>query len=424
VSSARPIRTVAIIEPLGDWGIGTYSYELAEGLAANGIRADVYTAEQAAVRALPVSPGHRTLPVLGTMLYKQRSALEGRPSTQASPASPPPAPEVPAPAGRAAARRHPFYRAARNFLASAELVLHLKRRGYDLIWTQWPDTSEYGLRFWHWCRRLGLPVVHTVHNVLPHEDSPRSQRTCRAIYRNAAALVVHSEYSRQELLRFCPEVAYKTLVSWHGAYTLYPRRPGARALLRRELNIGEDQPALLFFGGIRPYKNIDAVLHAFRDDRFRDAVLIVSGEEARYPDLVPGDRLGRSKRIARELGICDRVRFLYGPSPIEQFAQVLETADVLLLPYLKSYGSGALMIGLTFGLHIVATPTGGMDEYLRRYPRSTILAGASSDDLVRGMADALTRLCSEPRVAPGTLVEFDWRHITGNLVPRLQEMLG
>lgn len=31
---------LALIEPLGDVGIGTYTYELAEGLVANGVHVD------------------------------------------------------------------------------------------------------------------------------------------------------------------------------------------------------------------------------------------------------------------------------------------------------------------------------------------------------------------------------------------------
>jgi len=36
-------RSIAMIEPLGDYGIGSYVYELSEGLAAHGVRVDVST---------------------------------------------------------------------------------------------------------------------------------------------------------------------------------------------------------------------------------------------------------------------------------------------------------------------------------------------------------------------------------------------
>lgn len=47
MKSGRP-ASIALIESLGDIGIGTYTYELAEGLAAGGAKVDVY--------ALPSSP--------------------------------------------------------------------------------------------------------------------------------------------------------------------------------------------------------------------------------------------------------------------------------------------------------------------------------------------------------------------------------
>ncbi|MGH9163286.1 MAG: hypothetical protein ACRD2X_25265 [Vicinamibacteraceae bacterium] len=36
-----PVR-IALVDPLGDFGIGAYTYELAEGLAGNGVSVDVY----------------------------------------------------------------------------------------------------------------------------------------------------------------------------------------------------------------------------------------------------------------------------------------------------------------------------------------------------------------------------------------------
>jgi hypothetical protein len=69
------LRSLALIEPLGDAGIGTYTHELAEALVGAGIRADVYATESAWSRSLPRR--HRLYPVIGSALFHQRDILDG-----------------------------------------------------------------------------------------------------------------------------------------------------------------------------------------------------------------------------------------------------------------------------------------------------------------------------------------------------------
>src|ERR1700674_1320427 len=69
------IRSVAIIDYLDDFGIGGYIYELAEGLAANGVSVDVYSCGQGEMSKLAFERHHRFLTVLGNPLYKQKELL-------------------------------------------------------------------------------------------------------------------------------------------------------------------------------------------------------------------------------------------------------------------------------------------------------------------------------------------------------------
>src|SRR5205807_4214965 len=66
---------IAMIDSDGGDGIGGYTYELAEGLAANGVAVDVYTNGREPV--LPLPRRHRILPVLGRPLFARRTPLGG-----------------------------------------------------------------------------------------------------------------------------------------------------------------------------------------------------------------------------------------------------------------------------------------------------------------------------------------------------------
>jgi glycosyltransferase involved in cell wall biosynthesis len=382
--------SIAILNPLGDYGINQYCHELARGLGMNGARVGFYTSSS---RGLPPADRYQRFPVLSSVLFKQRARLS---SGEESAAEEPfdeqwAAKALAAPVSAAAAKIIETYPQSwkRTAFLTVELALHLRSQGYRVIWTQWNNLEPYAPWFWKLCRALGLYIVHTIHNVEPHDPDPLEERFARRVYRDSRVLVVHSNFARQEFLGRHPELEAKLRIAPHGLYTLYPRRPLARDRVRQQLAVAPDQAIVLFCGGIRPYKNIDAVLEAMRDARLQRAVLVVAGVEAHYPDCVPGDGLGRTRRLAERMGIADRVRLIPRGLSIVEMAELFEAGDIKVLPYLKGYGSGMLLLAMTFGKHIVSTRTGGVEEYLQKYSRSTLLNGATAADVAGGLACAL-----------------------------------
>lgn len=393
------IRSVALIEPLGDWGIGGYAHELAEGLAANGVRVDVYTKQGSPLTSLPRR--HRIFPVLGSFLWRQRDVLKAG-NAAAGSRSVPHGPPV------AAWRRRLRTRKATNLLRVVELVRHLERGGYDLVWTQWPMMGICGTAFWSLCSRRGIRTAHTVHNVLPHEERRGARSVCERVYRSAGHLIVHSEYAKGELEELFPGVSHKTIVAPHGLYSIFPRAPEARAPVRAQLGIGDREVALLFFGGIRPYKNIDAVLSSLAGPGLESVVLVVAGVEAGYPNLGCGDPLGRTRHLCKELGILDRVRLLPGPFGLQEAAELFEASDVLVLPYVKAYGSGLLLLGMTFQRFIVATATGGAEEYLAQYPAHVCSEGPGAQEIGRALVKAVGLNAQVPASERTRPPELEW----------------
>jgi glycosyltransferase involved in cell wall biosynthesis len=399
----------------GDDGIAVYTRELARSLAENGAKVDVYAGSAPSSLNSPSSPRQfRWFPVLGSLLFKQRGVLRRRVEESAHALQN--AASVPSPIREPSRRTNALFRDVKAWLLSLELVLYLKTRGYDVIWTQWPDMDSYGTMFWTLCKLFRMRIVHTVHNVLPHERFPGDWAMCERAYRCADLLFVHSEFSRTELLQEFPGTSGKVAVGRMGVYTVYPRRPEARERVRRTLGAAEGQVVLLFCGLIRPYKNIDAVIRALADPRCGDVLLIVAGKEAGYPDLSCENALARSNKLADESGVSERVTLLPGLLRTDKMVELLEAADVLMLPYLKSYGSGLLMLGMTFGKHIVATRTGGMEEYLRGYSRYTLLEGADTEHVVRGIAAAVEDLTGRSTAPAPIAPEFQWPNIARALL--------
>ena len=404
-------RAVALINPMADYGIDTYTYELAQGLAASGVRVDSYCADASVLGAPPLHPNHRRYTVLGSRLW--RNSLRSGQSSDSSPRSQAGAREP----TLGIAARSPLGRSLRSLYLLAELSTLLRRRNYDAVWTQWADLGEYD-GFWRVSRFLRIPVIHTVHNILPHERYAGDVDAYRRVYETARLLFVHSTQVRDEFSVLFPRQATKTVVVPHGSYTIYKRRPEARATVRSSLQIPSDATVLLFCGAIREYKNIDAAIKSLSQLQRDDVILVIAGSE---PGDAP-DPLAKTKEMIARAGVANRTRLVSGFLDQEKMSELFEASDVLLLPYSKSYGSGLLMLGMTFGKYIVATRP-GMEEAASAYPRSILLDGADTASVLRGIEMAIQRSRTEFAAFAGLPCEFDWINIGAKSLDEIGRVL-
>lgn len=304
------------------------------------------------------------------------------------------------------------------------LAVRLWLRRYDVVWTQWPAILA-NTRFWHAARLLRLPLVHTVHNVIPHEATDRDHARMATVYRRSRALLVHSHTARRALIDRYPELGPRVVVQPLGVYTTYPDQSPARPAIRERLGVTDEECVVLAFGWIRPYKNTESLVAALAAPGGETTVLVIAGRESGYPDLVPDDPVGRTRALARTLGVESRVRFLPGQFTTEETAELFAATDVVALPYTQSDGSGLLLLAMSFDVHIVATRVGGMDEYLARYPRHTFLEGTGPAEVAAGLAAARARLASAPperrqRRRPPP-IELQWPHVAVRMLASLTD---
>jgi glycosyltransferase involved in cell wall biosynthesis len=312
VAKAAVRMRIALINPMGDFGISTYTHELAEALVENGAEVDVYVSDRFNAEIADFPRKHRLYPILNSFIFRRRrrEANAGGASSKVKRAAPkntilrPKLPRV------------------RKFLMSIELAWHLRKQKYDLIWTQWPEMESYGTAFWSFARWLGIRTVHTVHNVLPHEESLHARKVCEAVYRQSGRLIVHSQFAAKQLAGEFPGMEAKAIVSRHGLFTVFPRKPEARRAVREQLAIREGDVALLCCGAIRPYKNFGSVIEALCDPRCAKPLLIVAGQE-------PGnatDPLEHTRQMVEQFGLRARVRCCQNSSASPKWRSCLKPA--------------------------------------------------------------------------------------------------
>ena len=107
------------------------------------------------------------------------------------------------------------------------------------------------------------PLVLTAHDVLPREPRRGQLAAQRRLYERVDAVVVHSEHGRARLVDALGIAPEKVHVIAHGAFDHLTRVPDAKPLPAALAAV--DQPVVLCFGLIRPYKGIDVLLDAWRD---------------------------------------------------------------------------------------------------------------------------------------------------------------
>jgi glycosyltransferase involved in cell wall biosynthesis len=194
----------------------------------------------------------------------------------------------------------------------------------------------------------------------------------------------------------------------HGAIDLARVNRGGGAAVRGKLGIGDEETMLLTVSRLGPEKRVDVVLRAFAEvpptrNRMR---LVIAGQ---------GPERGRLERLARELGIDDRVTFA-GHLDAEKDA-FYEACDIFVFHSLfETFGQVAVE-AMAHGKPVVSVRAGAIPEVVA--DRVTGLLGEVGD--ARSIAEPLARLANDGPlrramgIAARERVErmFDWDRIRG-----------
>jgi len=307
---------------------------------------------------------------------------------------------------------------------TALLYRHLERRGFEIaefslpglllgnadIWhIHWPDlTLNAGPAHRRFRRALiflaklliarlrGVRVVWTVHNLKPHDwVMDRVQAFVHAAFlRSISAFISLTESARSAAVDQYPALRnVRGFVVPHGHYAgVYPDTVDRRDA-RSALGLPAAAKVYLFFGQIRAYKNLPALIDAFDDLGDEDSYLVIAGNplEPEY-----------GRRIAALTGGRERVRCDLGPIANERVQLFMRAADVVVLPYQDILNSGAALLALSFQRPVVVPGAGSMVELAAVFGERwvhTYSGELSPTDLSAAMAmtggaddDALVRL--------------------------------
>ncbi|BDZ51535.1 peptidase M14 [Frondihabitans sucicola] len=191
----------------------------------------------------------------------------------------------------------------------------------------------------------GARVLWTLHNVVPHDVRHEAieLELCRYLAERADVIHTMTDDVAEVAAPFYALDARKIVVIPHPSYQgVYPSQVD-RGDARSRFGLAEGEHAILFFGQLRPYKGLDALLSAVALASPRPPVLLLAG------------RAGDDDRAAIEALLPDGVRVITHYEHVDDadVQRWFRAADVAVLPYRRVLNSGTLHLAATFGLPVV-----------------------------------------------------------------------
>ena len=210
---------------------------------------------------------------------------------------------------------------------------------------------------------LGKRSVLTAHNVdKSKRDGKRSflnRFSLRWQYRLSDHIFVHTEKMKTELVTEFDVAKEKVSVIPFGINNTVPNTSLSTADAKRQLGINKDENTLLFFGNIAPYKGLEYLVAAFTE---------LSKESFNYRLIIAGSVKNCQtywRAVEQSIilsGVGERIIRKIQYVPDEDTEIYFKGGDVLVLPYTYIFQSGVLVLGYSFGLPVIASNAGSMQE--------------------------------------------------------------
>jgi glycosyltransferase involved in cell wall biosynthesis len=268
----------------------------------------------------------------------------------------------------------PFY------LASVKATFRRVIREFqpDLVYTPWAYPDGWAaVRLGH---RAGLKVVLQVlgSDILLLDRFPARRRRTMEAVRSADGIVAVSRDLAETLVRMGVEPE-KIRTIYDGVdHKLF--HPGDKAQERAILNLSREEKVILFVGNLVPVKAVDVLIRA-------SAELMQEDKRIRLVIVGQGPLRAELDRLARELGIVDRVRFA-GSLPHADLPRWFRAADVFVLPSHSEGVPNVLLEASASGVPWVASRVGGIPEIVHLGISRLVTPNAPSE-LARAIHETL-----------------------------------
>ncbi|QZH66840.1 glycosyltransferase family 4 protein [Mycolicibacterium farcinogenes] len=290
---------------------------------------------------------------------------------------------------------HLWYLLRRGWRAG-QLVLAWLVLGYQLcrrppravLFSQWRFTFE------PWFVVIIAKLLsRTVFGIIAHEPLPRSDATDTSKPKEGRLLQASFAAAWREMdvvFVLGPQTRQIVLDHWHPSCDVVVIPHGDSGAMhhgRPPAPVTQTEPVALFFGTWTTYKGIDVLIDAYAmvKSEMPSARLIVAG--AISADVDATDLLARAATI----GVDARP----GYCAMEEVPGLIESARVVVTPYIRASASGVAHLAYTFGRPVIGTTVGDLPAAIEDGVTGLLVPPNDAPQL----ADAMLRLLQDPELA-------------------------
>lgn len=261
------------------------------------------------------------------------------------------------------------------------LAERLEEEGIDHVhshWATYPTTVAYLVSHW-----AGIPYSFTAHAY----DIYMNSRMLPAKLEDATFVVTCADTNRAYLRSLCGTAAgARVYLNYHGTDLDRFAPPAERVRAGRY--------RIMSCGWLKEYKGFHLLVEAL-------AALVARGVDAQVDIAGDGPQRAYLERLARDLGVSDRLR-LHGYLGHEQLSALYAQSDVFALPsiVMGRYGRqdvipNVLAEAMASGVPVIGTDVGGVRELIEDGVDGCVVPERDP----RALADVLELLWNEPETA-------------------------
>ena len=205
-------------------------------------------------------------------------------------------------------------------------------------------------------KRCGVKIIYVLHNKLPHNLDNVDKVKDNMIWLADVAdkIVLYSKSS----VKYIPNPernAYKGHFIPHPIFDVSSDKI-LENKLKEKYNLNEDSFTLLFFGFVKPYKNLEELILAFKNIDNKSIKLLIVGKS---------ENKGYENKL-KELSNGDsRIIFDFHFASDSELSSLIKVSDVVIAPYNNEscLNSGVIIHSFCCGRTVISTKFCMSDEY-------------------------------------------------------------
>ncbi|MEJ5316226.1 MAG: glycosyltransferase [Tenuifilum sp.] len=286
-----------------------------------------------------------------------------------------------------------------------QLFIFVKFYKINLIHVQWFRLPVFELYYYKLIKLFypKIKLVHTAHNVLPHNFKEKDKKYFCKLYLLFDSIILHTENSLAEIKKLTSSNTDKFIVIPHGIL----KYPFSSNDIQKKLNSLdflhklENKTVFVSLGSQHYYKGIDILVNVWLDTpdlRNNESIILLIAGKGSIPRI---EELVKLQNVIIENKFIDDLTFV----------TYMSLADVVLLPYRKISQSGVLLTAIGLRKPVLVSDAGGLSDPLKYGKIGWKIRAGDSVSL----SEKLKLLVSNRKLIDDVLNNFEgWNNVVKN----------